>query len=154
MFLDGSVLGDTAVKMPVKLRIILKPDDTRKLILPEGIPKTMEQLIDEVRKVCVLNGEFRLQYQDKDFGGSLVNLTSTAELEDLTTIKVIPITDDCSQTLNVTVLDDAQSPQSSSFRSDDTEILSSPSSSVSTRSEMWPREFPIPKFSYMTLSCS
>lgn len=147
MFLDCSVLGDTAVKMPVKLRIILKPDDTRKLLLPDGIPKTMEQLTDEVRKVCGLNGEFRLQYQDKDFGDALVNLTSTAELEDLTTIKVIPITDDCSQRFNVTVLEDAQS---SSFHSDDTEILSSPSSSVSTRREMWPKEFPIPKFSYDT----
>lgn len=78
--------------MPAKFRIILNPDDTRKLILPDGIPETMEQLMDEVRKVCCLNGEFRLQYQDKDFGDALVNLTSTAELEDLTTIKVIPIT--------------------------------------------------------------
>ncbi|KTG23157.1 hypothetical protein cypCar_00042578, partial [Cyprinus carpio] len=41
--------------MPVKLRIILKPDDTRKLLLPDGIPKTMEQLTDEVRKI---NAEF------------------------------------------------------------------------------------------------
>ncbi|CAM4569325.1 unnamed protein product [Leuciscus chuanchicus] len=95
----------------------------------------MEQLTDEVRKVCGLNGEFRLQYQYKDFGDALVNLTSTAELEDLTTIKVIPITDDCSQRFNVTVLEDAQS---SSFHSDDTEILSSPSSSVSTRRPIVP----------------
>ncbi|KAK7919333.1 hypothetical protein WMY93_010617 [Mugilogobius chulae] len=136
--------------MPVKLRIILKPDDTRKLLLRDGIPNTMEQLMDEVRKVCGLNGEFRLQYQDKDFGDALVNLTSTDELEDLSTIKVIPISDECSQRSDVIVLEDAQSPLSLSWHSDDTEILSSPSSSVSTRSEMWPREFPIPKFSYDT----
>lgn len=146
-FLDCFRLADTAVKMPAKLRIILNPDDTRKLILPDGIPETMEQLMDEVRKVCGLNGEFRLQYQDKDFGDALVNLTSTAELEDLTTIKVIPVTDNCSQGFNVTVLDDTLS---TICYSDDTDILSSPSSSVSTRNQMWPREFPIPKFSYDT----
>ncbi|KAK7891446.1 hypothetical protein WMY93_023409 [Mugilogobius chulae] len=109
--------------MPVKLRIILKPDDTRKLLLRDGIPNTMEQLMDEVRK---------------------------DELEDLSTIKVIPTSDECSQRSDVIVLEDAQSPLSLSWHSDDTEILSSPSSSVSTRSEMWPREFPIPKFSYDT----
>ncbi|CAL9698769.1 unnamed protein product [Knipowitschia caucasica] len=131
--------------MSVKFRIFLKPDDTRKLILPDGIPKSMEKLMDEVRNVCGLNGEFRLQYQDKDFGDAFINLTSTAELEDLTTIKVVPITDECS----ISVLEDAQSLPSSSF-TDDTEIMSSPSSSVSTRSETWPREFLIPKFSLDT----
>ncbi|KAL6487682.1 hypothetical protein MHYP_G00043080, partial [Metynnis hypsauchen] len=131
-----------AVKRPAKLRVILTPDDTRKLILPDGIPKTMGELMDEVSKLCALSGNFRLQYQDRDFGDALVNLTSTTELEDFATIKVIPITDDCSQEFNLTVCDDLM-PQSS----DDTEILSSPSSSASTRTRMWPREFQIPVFS-------
>ncbi|XP_028430573.1 uncharacterized protein LOC114553561 [Perca flavescens] len=133
-----------AVKRPAKLRVVLNPDDTRKLILSDGIPETMEQLMDEVRKVCGFNGNFRLQYQDRDFGDALVNLTSTVELEDLATVKVIPIIDDCSQGLNLTVCDDL------STQSDDTELLSTPSSSVSTRTQMWPREFPIPTFSYDT----
>ncbi|XP_068567851.1 uncharacterized protein [Cebidichthys violaceus] len=134
-----------AEKRPAKLRVILNPDDTRKLILPDGIPETIEQLLDEVRKVCELNGHFRLQYQDRDFGDALVNLTSTAELEDLTTVKVIPITDDCSEGFNITA-----SNESVCTQSDDTEILSSPSSTVSTRTQMWPRVFPIPTFSYDT----
>lgn len=54
-----------AVKRPAKLRVILNPDDTRKLVLPDGIPESLEQLMDEVRKVCRLNGNFRLQYQDR-----------------------------------------------------------------------------------------
>lgn len=37
-----------------------------------------------------------------------------------------------------------------STQSDDTEILSSPSSSGSLRTQMWPREFPVPTFSYET----
>ncbi|KAJ8361311.1 hypothetical protein SKAU_G00178360 [Synaphobranchus kaupii] len=134
-----------AVKRPAKLRVILNPDDTRKLILLDGIPQTMEQLMDEVRKVCGLNGNLRLQYQDRDFGDALMNLTSTAELEDLATVKVIPITDDCSQGFNLTVFDDLVSTPL-----DDTVLLSTPSSSVSTRTQMWPREFPVPTFSYDT----
>lgn len=134
-----------AVKRPAKLRVILNPDDTRKLVLPGGIPESMEQLMDEVRKVCGLNGNFRLQYQDRDFGDALVNLTSTVELEDLATVKVIPISDDFSQEITLTICDDIVSTQS-----DDTELLSTPSSSVSTRTQMWPHVFPIPKFSYDT----
>lgn len=59
-------------------KVILRPDDTRKLILPQGIPETMEQLMNEVKKSCELNGNFRLQYQDKDFGDALVNLEDLA----------------------------------------------------------------------------
>ncbi|XP_032379998.1 uncharacterized protein LOC116694379 [Etheostoma spectabile] len=73
-----------AVKRPAKLQVILNPDDTRKLILPDGIPESMEQLMDEVRKVCGLSGNLRLQYQDRDLlvnRDALVNLTSTAEGE-------------------------------------------------------------------------
>lgn len=146
MFLiDPFGWADMAGKRPAKLLVILNSDDTRKLILPDGIPETIEQLLNEVRKVCELNGNFRLQYQDRDFGDALVNLTSTAELEDLTTVKVIPITDDCSEGFNITA-----SNESVCTQSDDTELLSSPSSTVSTRTQLWPRVFPIPTFSYET----
>lgn len=133
-----------AVKQPVKLCVILSPDDTRKLLLPDGIPNTMEQLMDQVRDVCGLNGSFRLQYQDKDFGDALVNLTSIAKLEDFGTIKVIPIPDNSSQDIVLTFCDDLYT------QSDGTELLSTPFSSTSTRTQMWPREFPIPVFSYDT----
>ncbi|XP_078025314.1 uncharacterized protein LOC117251126 [Epinephelus lanceolatus] len=131
-----------AEKGPAKLQVILNPDDTMKLILPGGIPETVEELINQVMKMCGLNGNFRLQYQDRDFGDALVNLTSTTELENLATIKVIPVTDDSPA---IPVCDEVESTQT-----DDTELLSSPSSSVSTRTQMWPREFPIPTFSYDT----
>ncbi|KAI9514763.1 hypothetical protein NQZ68_030953 [Dissostichus eleginoides] len=112
-------LPDMAVKTPARLRILLKPDDTRKLVLPNGIPETMAQLTVEVRKVCEISGGFRMQYQDRDFGDALVNLTSTADLVDLATIKVIPIPDDGVQTPHE--------------EADNADILSTPSSSVSTR---------------------
>ena len=145
--LDTFGWTDTMERRPAKLRVILNPDDTRKLILPGGIPETVEELINQVRKVCGLNCKIRLQYQDRDFGDTLVNLTSTAELEDFATIKVIPPTDD-GQT--IPVCDDLVSTET-----DDTELLSLPSSSISTRTQMWPKEFPIPTFSYdMLLSSS
>lgn len=53
-------------KRPAKLRVILTPDDTRKLILPGGVPGTVEELINQVRKEYGLNGNVRLQYQDRD----------------------------------------------------------------------------------------
>lgn len=143
--LDQFGWAKMAVKQPFKLRVILSPDDTRKLLLSDGIPETMEQLMDQVRKLCGLNGNFRLQYQDKDFGDALVNLTSTTELDDLGTIKVVPIADDSNQEIVLTFCDDILCTQS-----DDTELLTTPSSSASTRTQMWPREFPIPLFSYDT----
>ena len=73
-----------------------------------------------------------MQYEDRDIGDALVNLTSTADLEDLTTIKVIPIPDDGVQEYIFTVCEEAVSAQS-----DDTDILSTPSSSVSTRTRIW-----------------
>lgn len=65
MFLFLSLLdpvgrADMAVTRPARLQVILNPDDSRKLVLANGIPETMEQLMDEVRKVCGLNGNFRL----------------------------------------------------------------------------------------------
>lgn len=63
----------------------------------------------------------------------------------MVTVKVIPITSDCSQGFNVNACNDFVSTQS-----DDRELLSTLSSSVSTRTQMWPRDFPIPTFSYDT----
>lgn len=56
---------------------------------------------DKVRNVCGLKGNFRLQYHDRDVGDVLVNVTLTAALEDLAAVKVIRITEDFSQGLNL-----------------------------------------------------
>lgn len=82
------------------------------------------RLRDKVRNVCGLKGNFRLQYQDRDFGDTLVNSTSTAELDNLAPVKVITLTEDFSQGLNLTGND-------VSTQGDDTELLSTPSRSVS-----------------------
>ncbi|KAK7907177.1 hypothetical protein WMY93_015789 [Mugilogobius chulae] len=111
------------------------------MFLPTGIPETVEELIDHVRMLCSVEGNFRLQYQDRDFDNALVNLTSTSELNDCSTIKVIPL--DIPQDSEITS-------DEISLASSDTEMLSSPSSSVAGRTKMWPRVFVIPTFSYDT----
>ena len=60
-----------AVESPAKVPVILISDDTRKLILPDGIPETMERLMDKIMDVCGLNGNSKLQYQNRDFGDAL-----------------------------------------------------------------------------------
>ena len=45
-----------AVGSPAKLLVILNSDDTRTLILLDGIPETMEQFMDKIMDVCGLNG--------------------------------------------------------------------------------------------------
>lgn len=59
-----------------------------KLTLPSGIPESVDNLKLEIQKQCRVEGEFRLQYMDNDFD-EFMNLTSTADLQDKGTVKVI-----------------------------------------------------------------
>ncbi|XP_078024426.1 uncharacterized protein LOC144463559 [Epinephelus lanceolatus] len=141
-----------AGKKSAKLLVFLSQDNKRKFLLPNGIPESAEELVDDVRRACGLSGNFRIQYQDKDFGDTFVNLTSTGELQDLGIIKVIPLPDEDTAPAQTAVhvslsSDDAFS---TSGETDDTVILSTTSSSPSSRTKQWPKEFPIPSFSYDT----
>ncbi len=59
-----------------KLRIVLGEDNCVKLVLPSGIPDSVDSLKLEIQKQCGVEGEFRLQYMDHDFD-QFMNLTST-----------------------------------------------------------------------------
>lgn len=73
----------------VRLLIILNEDNSVRKELRNGIPKSLEELIEEVKNACGLGGHIRLQYKDTDFGNIFVNLTSTAVIKDLSVIKVV-----------------------------------------------------------------
>ncbi|XP_057196120.1 uncharacterized protein LOC130557969 isoform X3 [Triplophysa rosa] len=137
-----------------KLLVIVSEDDSRKLLLPDGIPESVDELVEKVREACGLKGKFRLQYQDKDFGDVFVNLTNTGELQSLCTLKIIPLPDEESFTVQTNDGTQSNDDTLSSFGSgdtDDTIILSPPGSeTVSTRNQQWPKEFNIPRFSYDT----
>lgn len=104
--------------------------------LRKGIPNSLEELIDEVKNACGLQGYIRLQYKDTDFGNIFVNLTSTAVIKDLTILKVIQIDPDSTVVLypvdpsvsSIPLVGLDSDDSSVSAHTDDTILLSSPSS--------------------------
>lgn len=132
------------------LRVIFGTDNASKLHLPNGIPDSVEDLKEEIRRQLNVSDDFRLQYRDADFDNEYVNLTSTSELKDKATVKVVY----SPKTVDTT---DQNLDESVSLCSDttvDTDILSSSestssgSSGSSLRSQPWPKKFQIPLFSY------
>ncbi|XP_051783905.1 uncharacterized protein LOC114652536 isoform X2 [Erpetoichthys calabaricus] len=133
-------------KRCARLRVIFGIDDARKMILPNGISDSVDALIKEVQFAFQLIEDIRLQYKDNDFN-EFLNLTLTSELEDLSTIKVVYV-EKSEQTVErsqspLPVLDDCSSVMSGD--TDDTVI-----SSLSTRTQAWPKVFQIPQFSSET----
>ncbi|XP_034557216.1 uncharacterized protein LOC117825460 [Notolabrus celidotus] len=134
---------------PIRLRIILGENDARKLILPAGIPDSIEELCQTIKTSFGLQQDFRLQNQDADFGNEFINLSVISEVVDKATIKVIFLQ---SFTEDDAVIGQAAqgltySSSVSSVDTDETEPVSSDSSS-SSRQWVWPSVFPVPSFSY------
>ena len=135
----------------VKLRVILGENDSQRLILQNGLPATVPELVEHIKRQCGVQSDFRLQFMDADFGNEFTNLTSVSEIEDKSTIKLIfdsgllsgasptpysaPSTSHCGEDSSLS---------SGSF---DTDILSSPDSAAS-RSSGWPVVFVVPRFPY------
>lgn len=138
---------------PIRLRIILGEDDARKLILPAGISDSIEELCQEIKTNFGVQQDFRLQYQDPDFGNDFVNLTAISEINDKATLKVVYL--DSVQLQSFTedgvTCQPVRSPThsfSSSSDTDNTRPVSSSGSSPSTRLSVWPSVFTVPRFSY------
>uniref|UniRef100_A0A0F8AWM6 Sterile alpha motif domain-containing protein 3 n=1 Tax=Larimichthys crocea TaxID=215358 RepID=A0A0F8AWM6_LARCR len=142
---------------PVKLRIILGENNSQRLILPDGIPESVSELSQQIKRQCGIEGLFRLQFMDMEFGNEFTNLLSISDVQDKGTIKVIFISDALVQPGGLApppspVSASSCSPDDSSLSSGcsfDTDILSSPESS-SSRSSAWPVPFQVPRFSYDT----
>lgn len=159
-------LIDTLMSSQAKLRIILQDHEIRKLDLPHGIPDTVDELESIVREKFGLDGNFTFHYKDADFGEEYFSLTSTSDIKDKDTIKVVHIVEPPALTLTFTDLDSsfesglvASLPNSESSvhpvssscssGSQDTLILSSPER-VTQRTQRWPTTFPVPTFAYNT----
>ncbi|XP_041825356.1 uncharacterized protein LOC121629698 isoform X2 [Melanotaenia boesemani] len=134
--------------MAASLRVVLGVDNAAKLTLPRGIPVSVEDLMEEIKRQFSLPGNFRLQYRDIDFDNEFINLTDISEIKDKSTVKVIQLTPE-SDTTTYQPLSQCLDESSVSTASD-TDILSSSesTSSVSLRSQLWPQNFPIPQFNY------
>lgn len=170
---DVVFLTDAPVSHPAKLRVILQEHDIRKLDLPHGIPGSVNELEHIVRKTFGLIGNFTLHYKDPDFGEEYFSVTSTSDIKDKDTIKVIHIVEPPTLTLTFTNVDNSvksasktsvqtsassvytsvtsvrPSNSSSSPGPQDTSTLSSPEHKTQ-RSQRWPTEFPVPRFAYDT----
>ncbi|XP_052459822.1 uncharacterized protein LOC128018377 isoform X2 [Carassius gibelio] len=138
-----------------RLLVLLGEDNQIKLNLSSN-NLSVDEVIQEIKCVCGLTNEIRLQYNDADFG-TWVNLTSTSQLKDLGTLKVIPVEPTVTLFLEPvgTSVNKAsflsQDDSSISASSDDTLPISSASSDT-YRKEQWPKVFVIPTFSHSTES--
>lgn len=131
--------------LPVRLRLILGDNDARKLILPAGMPGSTEDLSQTIKDSFGVQQDFRLQYQDADFGNKFVNLTMILGISDKATVKVVYLQSSS---------EDACQPQAFQRHADtlsislgDTEPASSSDSSPS-RQSIWPDVFVVPPLSY------
>lgn len=95
-------LTDTPMSHSAKLRIILQDHNIRKLDLPHGLPGTVGELESIVRETFGLQENFTLHYKDADFGEEYFSLTSTSDIKDKDTIKVVNIIEPPAFTLNLT----------------------------------------------------
>lgn len=133
-------------------------DDARKLTIESGIPNTVEEFSLQIKTFFQVTEPFRLQYRDREMDDQFMNLSSTSELEDKATVKVVytpsetissnPLSGDASPTIPGTPSSVSssshQANDSDSCSTNDTIILSSPE----TRSCSWPKDFVVPRFSY------
>lgn len=137
--------------MAATLRVVLGVDNASKLTLPCGIPTSVETLKEDIKKHFGLSEDFRLQYRDVEFDNEYMNLTTTTDIKDKSTVKVI-YTGNYAPTEEPTAAYTVTPPVLDSSSSlPDTDILSSPGSSASSlslRLQQWPSKFPIPQFCF------
>lgn len=129
------------------LRIILGENVSLKVTLPLGIPGSVEELKGEIKVQCEVSGDFRLHYKDIDFD-EFINLTSTSDIENKATIKVIYLPSASSTSSPCLSSMEFSLDEITSISSVDTDILSSSESSSSLRCGPWPDIFPVPQFVY------
>ncbi|CAI5670848.1 uncharacterized protein LOC112844062 [Oreochromis niloticus] len=151
--------------MEAKLRVIID-DQIEKLVLPSGIPPTVEELQSVVKDTFGISNDFSVQYFDPEFQ-DYFTLPRTDQIKDKDTVKVVGITP---VILSLTPADDSfGSPcgqLSADYDSSYAEsVVSSADSAATTssqdaiilkrqktteRHEPWPKQFPIPQFAYET----
>uniref|UniRef100_A0A087X808 Uncharacterized protein n=1 Tax=Poecilia formosa TaxID=48698 RepID=A0A087X808_POEFO len=151
-------------EMEAKLRVIID-DRIEKLVLPSGIPPTVEELHNIVKETFGISTEFSLQYFDLEFE-DYFTLHNSDLIQHKGTIKVLHTSPillnlyaaheslDSSSVQQSTDCDSASFEEStasnaeSSASSQDTIILSG--RSTTERCQPWPKQFPIPQFAYET----
>ncbi|XP_046880477.1 sterile alpha motif domain-containing protein 3-like isoform X2 [Hypomesus transpacificus] len=138
---------------PSQLRVIIEETEIHKLILPDGIPSTLDELLAAAKHNFDLEGSYAVMHMDKDFDNQFFTLTSTDVVNDKDTIKLVKT--DPSIILTLSPINEpaaSSSPVPLSFQDDSSSVSSSDTLmlplSPDYRSEPWPTTFVIPTFSY------
>uniref|UniRef100_A0A669EHK3 Uncharacterized protein n=1 Tax=Oreochromis niloticus TaxID=8128 RepID=A0A669EHK3_ORENI len=152
-------------EMEAKLRVIID-DQIEKLVLPSGIPPTVEELQSVVKDTFKISNDFSLQYFDPEFQ-DYFTLHRADQIKDRYTVKVVGITP---VILSLTPTDDSFGSTSGQLSTDydssySESVVSSADSAANTssqdtiilksqktteRCEPWPKQFLIPQFAYET----
>ena len=154
-------------KMEAKLRVLLK-DQIEKLVLPLGIPPTVEELQTVEKDTFGIADEFSLQYLDSEFE-DYFTLHASDQIKHKDTIKVVqadpiiltfllldeslgsPLSQKSTDYESASYAESSASHAESftgTSSSQDTIIL--PKQSTTERYQPWPKKFPIPLFAYET----
>ena len=126
------------------LRIILSKDDIRKIQI-ESLPETLDEFYSFLESKLGLEGDFVVQYEDREFDNELCNLMSLSDLpEGKATLKIT--VKQASESYHTdSTLDTASLSSSASSLSSPT---SPASEGISPRHRPWPDAFEIPRFCY------
>ncbi|KAL7886017.1 hypothetical protein AOLI_G00063120, partial [Acnodon oligacanthus] len=140
---------------PGSLFVVVEDTQIHKLVLADGIPITIDELLATVQDHYQLQGSFTVMYMDKDFDDQYFTLRSTDVIKDKDTIKLVKTEPSVILTFTPITEATASSPtgclgwsfqdDSSAVSSSNTVIIPQPSEH---RSEPWPVNFVIPTFSY------
>ena len=143
-----------------------------KLLLPSGIPSTVEELQTAVKETFGIPVEFSLQYLDSEFE-DFFTLHKSDQIKHKDTIKVVkaspillelfPVEDHLHSSFGQQSTDCESRSDAESVALSTESSFGSVSSQASTvillkkssteRCQPWPKQFPIPQFAYETEMC-
>ncbi|XP_039657039.1 uncharacterized protein LOC120559407 [Perca fluviatilis] len=147
-------------EMEAKLRVILN-DRVEKLVLPSGIPPTVEELQTVVKETFGISDEFSLQYLDSEFE-DYFTLHTSDQIKHKDTIKIVhtapiilnllPLDESLGSSFDQqsTDCDSASYADSSAGTSSSQDTIFLSRRNTTERCQGWPKQFPIPGFAYET----
>lgn len=133
--------------MEEKLRVIIG-DRTEKLVLPSGIPPTVEELQTTVKENFGLYEEFSFQYLDSEFG-DYFTVHKTDQIKHKDTLKVVYVAPIILNLQQIDAESSLSNAESSAGTSSSRSTIILPRSTTE-RCQPWPNQFPIPQFAYET----
>ena len=76
----------------VKLLIFLGANNAEKLTIESGMPESVEDLSNEIKRQFLIEGDIR-QYMNSDFDNDFVNLNRISDIQDSSKVKIICMSD-------------------------------------------------------------